>query len=284
MNHTPWHVTDEDLAGHTATTLAPVHAASVEAHVASCARCRQRLAAMAPPEEVEAAWLALADRIDRPSPGLFGRLRHAGGRGLLLATVATPPMLAAAVGAVLLVAVVPLLTALVAGEAALLVLLVAAPLAPVAAVGLAYREAADPAGEIGLATPRAGLRLVAARAVVVSLGALAATVATLAVVRVWVDVPASLFSAWLLPGLALSALVLLSGTTRVDPARVAAGLALAWAVVVATGSTVRRSLRPEAVLDVLDSPALQTAALTVAVAALVLTVARRDLVSYRRTA
>jgi hypothetical protein len=77
---------------------------------------------------------------------------------------------------------------------------------------------------------------------------------------------------------------MLAGTTRLDPLRVAVGLGVAWAAAVVAGSTARRSLRPEAVLDVLASPAVQTAALSVAVIALFLTVARRDLVSYRRTA
>ena len=104
------------------------------------------------------------------------------------------------------------------------------------------------------------------------------------VVGTWVDVPTALFFSWCLPGLALSALVMLAGTTRLDPLRVAVGLGVAWAAAVVAGSTARRALRPEVVLDVLASPALQTAALAVAVVALFLTVARRDLVSYRRTA
>ena len=77
---------------------------------------------------------------------------------------------------------------------------------------------------------------------------------------------------------------MLAGTTRLDPLRVALGLGLTWAVAVVVGGWAPRSLRPEAVLDVLDSPALQTAALAVVIVAIFLTVARRDLVSYRRTA
>jgi hypothetical protein len=84
--------------------------------------------------------------------------------------------------------------------------------------------------------------------------------------------------------LALSTLVLLAGTTRLDPVRVAVVLSLGWAAAVVTGSTVGRRLRPDVVLDVLTTPALQAAALAVALAALTLTVARRDTVAYRRTA
>ena len=281
-HRTDWHVRDDDLAAYESGVLAPVLATSVEAHLMSCEGCRSRLAAVAPPQDVEKAWRTLADAIDRPSAGILGRLgsRHR----LLRSSIATPTMVLAALAAVSLLALVPLVAAAVAGDAALVALLVGAPLAPVAAAGIAYRDWADPAGEISLATPTAGLRLVAMRALVVSVGALLAAAATVLVVGAWVDVPSSLLFSWCLPGLALSALVMLAGTTRLDPLRVALGLGVAWAAAVVAGSTARRSLRPEAVLDVLASPAVQTAALSVAVIALFLTVARRDLVSYRRTA
>ena len=281
-HRTEWHVGDDDLAGYESGTLAPVLATSVETHLMGCEGCRERLARTAAPQDVEDAWLTLADAIDRPSAGPLGRF--SGRHDLLRSSIATPTMLAAALVGVALVVVVPLVAAVVAGDAAQVALLVGAPLAPVAAAGLAYRDWSDPAGEISLATPSAGLPLVAKRALLVAAGALVATGVTLLVVGTRVDAPTTLFFSWVLPGLALSALVLLAGTTRVDPLRVAVGLGLGWAVAVVGGSTARRALRPEAVLEVLASPALQTAALAVAVIALFTTVARRDLVSYRRTA
>lgn len=281
-NRTGWHVDDESLTAYGAGGTAPVLAASIETHLMGCASCRQRLAARTSPAEVEEAWAALADLVDRPSPGPLERLglRHP----LARSAVATPVMLLAALGAVALLLVVPLLAAATAGDAALTALLVAAPLAPVVAAGIAYRSWADPAGEISLAAPTAGLRLVAMRAVVVSLAASALAVGGLAVAGRWIDLsPAVLFS-WCLPGLALSAVVMLSGTTRLDPVRVATILAVGWAAAVVTGSTVRRSLRPEIVLELLASPATQGVALVVTLTALALTVARRDTVAYRRTA
>ena len=257
-------------------------ATSVETHLLSCPDCRQRLGADAEPAEVDAAWRRLADEVDRPSPGILGRLGSV--HSVARSVVATPAMVAAALGAVALVVLVPLAAAAVAGDAGLVALLVAAPLAPVAAVALAYRDQADPAGEISLATPAAGLRLVALRAFVVAAAALLAATVTLLLVGVWVDLTAAMVLSWCLPGLALSTLVLLAGTTRLDPARVAGVLSLGWAAAVVTGSTVGRRLRPDVVLEVLTTPALQAAALVVALAALFLTVARRDTVSYRRTA
>ena len=281
-HHTPWHVDDADLLGYAAGTTSPVLSTSVETHLVGCATCRERLGAGVEQDQVEEAWNRLADVVDRPSPGLIDRLGW--GHRLARSTIATPTMVAAALCAVALVTLVPLVAAAVAGDAAIVALLVAAPLAPVAAVGLAYREWADPAGEISLATPSAGLRLVAMRALVVSVGALLAATLALLVVGVWVDVTAALVFSWCLPGLALSALVMLAGTTRLDPLQVAGVLAVGWAAAVLAGSVTGRSLRPEAVLEVVASPALQAMALTVALTALSLTVARRDTVSYRRTA
>ena len=161
-----------------------------------------------------------------------------------------------------------------------------APLAPVAAVAIAYRGWSDPAGEICLATPTAGLRLVAMRALVVSLAALPLAFARSAGRR-HLDqaVPMRLAVAWCLPGLALAALVLLAGTTRIDPLHVALAVErrLGGSRSLAA-ATVRRTLRPEIFIDILASPAFQAAALVVALRRCLLTVARRDAVAYRRVA
>lgn len=271
----PWHAGESDLAAYAAGGTPPVLAASLEAHLASCATCRGRLAALSDRAQVDAAWLRLADTIDRPSR-----------RGWLLRpAVATPAMLQAALAAVFLVGIVPLLTAAIVGDMGLVALLVVAPLAPVAAVALAYRDVADPAGEIGLATPTAGLRLVALRALLVAAVALPLAFLVLTAVDVWVqDVPVRLALAWCLPGLALAAITLLAGTTRVDPLDVALTVAGGWALLVAAVVTVRRSLRPDALADLVAHPAVQSTALAVAIVAVVLTVVRRDAVAYRRTA
>ena len=89
--------------------------------------------------------------------------------------------------------------------------------------------------------------------------------------------------AWILPGLALSALVLLAGTTRLDPAYAAAGLGSAWALAVGIPSAVRRSAADVVAVHV-ASPTVQLTALVVALAALALTVSRRERIAYRRTA
>jgi hypothetical protein len=280
-HHTEWHAEGPELAAYAAGDGSPVMATSIEAHLIGCAACRARLGAVTDPGERDRAWARLADVVDRPSRSLLARLT--GGHWLARSAVATPAMVQAAVVAVLLVGLVPLVTAAVVGDAGLVALLVLAPLAPVAAVALAYRDWSDPAGELGLATPTAGLRLVAMRALVVASVALPVAFLALAAVDVWVaDVPVRLALAWCLPGLALSAVVLLAGTTRLDPTQVAVAVSGSWAALVAGGVTVRRSLRPEAFAELVVEPAVQSASLAVAVAAIALTLVRRDAVAYRR--
>jgi hypothetical protein len=131
----------------------------------------------------------------------------------------------------------------------------------------------------------AGLRLVALRSLVVSLAALLVAAAVLVTVDAWIqDVPSRLAFAWCLPGLAMAAVVLLAGTTRLEPWRVAFVLAAGWAGTVLAVVAAHRSLRTGVLVDVVAGPATQSAALAVALLALLLTVVRRDAVAYRRTA
>jgi len=273
----PWHLSSDQLAGYLAGTASRALVASVEAHLLACERCRSALAETSGPAPREEAWARLADEIDRPSPGTLPRLAR--GDRILRASIATPTMVAAALAAVVMVGAVPLLTALAAPQAGLVTLLVVAPLAPSIAVALAYREWCDPAGELAAATPMAGLRLVALRALAVSLVALPSSIAVLLAVDAWLSpVPIRFGLAWCLPGLALAALVLLAGTTRLDPWLASAVLGVGWSAAVAATVTVRRTLRPEQFLDGLATPEVQALALAVATGALLLTAARRHTV------
>jgi hypothetical protein len=280
---TEWHAGEQELEDYVSGRTPRALAASMEAHLLSCARCRHTLASIAGDGDGDLAWSRLADSIDRPTPTPLARLTR--GHWFARSVIATPAMVQAALAALVLIVLVPLAAAVTSGSAGLVVLLVLAPLAPMAAVTLAYREWADPAGEISLATPSAGLKLVALRALAVSLAAVPLAFVVLVGVDAWAgDVPLRLGAAWFLPGLALAALVLLSGTTRVDPFHVAVGISAAWAVSVLAVVTVGRSLRPVLFLDLIATPAVQAAALAVLVAAVLLTVVRRDAVTYRRLA
>jgi hypothetical protein len=263
-----WHADDETLDSWAAGTAAPVLAASIEAHLLRCEECRRRTATMA--RDTTRAdgvrrWEALADEIDRPRNAPLMRL------GL-----STPDLRAAWLAALLLLLALPATISLLGVQLPLVTAL--APVAPLAAVALAYRGSSDPAGELALAAPTAGLRLVAARAVLVALSAVPVGVGGALVAGLPVDVAVG----WLLPGAALAALVVLTGTTRTDPAVVAAALGSLWAVVVLSPSAVRR-VPADAVGALVASPPVQLTALAVALAAAALTLARRDTIAFRRT-
>ena len=102
-------------------------------------------------------------------------------------------------------------------------------------------------------------------------------------VALLLGLPAPVALGWLLPGAALASLVVLAGTTRLDPAVVAASLGSLWVVAVAWPAASRR-VPADVVTHLVASAPSQLAALVVALAAIALTLARRDTVAYRRTA
>ncbi len=266
-----WHVTEPTLAAYRAGDADPVLAASVEAHLLACAACRSALAAGADDvagERQGRRWESLVAVVDQPRQGPLLRL------GL-----ASRPLRGAWLVALLLLLVFPLVTDPFLGRYSPWLVMAMAPIAPLAAVVVAYREDVDPTGEIALAAPLAGLRLVARRALLVAAGALPVGVlgALLA------GVPTTIAVAWILPGLALASLVLLAGTTRLDPAVAAAALGATWAIGVGAPAALRASAG-DALIGVLGGAGFQVTALAVALAAVALTVTRREHVAYRRTA
>lgn len=266
-----WHATPEDLAAYHAGGSGSVLAASIEAHLLKCAACRDTLAGALPPEsaaETDRRWAALAAEVDRPRSRTLGYVG-----------IATLPLRRAWFLAVLLVLAVPLAALFITGGGVPTMLLALAPVVPGLAVAASYRVSADPAGELGLATPVAGLRLVAARAVPVSLGAVPPAIA-LALLG---GLPLATALGWLLPGLACFSLVLLAGTTRFDPVAVAGTVGAVWALALAVQSRLR-GVPDLTVAAELASAPVQLAALATAAGCLALAWARRDRIAYRRFA
>ena len=264
-----WHADEETLRAWADGSAAPVLAASLEAHLLRCDECRRRTAVIAPHSpgsDVVRRWDALADRIDRPRANPLLRL------GL-----ATPGLRTAWLASVLLLLTLPVVVAVL--DLRLPVFMALAPVAPLAAVALTYGRHAEPAGELALATPTAGLRVVAARAVLVALSAVPVGVG----VALLLGLPTPVALGWLLPGAALASLVVLAGTTRLDPAVVAASLGSLWVVAVSWPAASRR-VPADVVTHLVASGPSQLTALVVALAAIALTLARRDNVAYRRTA
>lgn len=264
-----WHADDETLQAWADGSAAPLLAASLESHLLRCGTCRRRtaaLAAHAAPGDSVRRWDALADEIDRPRTSPLLRL------GL-----STPALRAAWLTSLLLLLALPVVVVTVGGRVPLMMAI--APIAPLAAVALAYGRSAEPAGEMALTAPAAGLRVVALRALLVALSAVPLGVGG----ALLAGLPLHMALGWLLPGAGLASLVVLSGTTRLDPSVVAATLGSTWALVVSWPSASRR-VPAQVVTDLIASAPVQLTALAVAIVAIGLTLARRDTVAYRRTA
>ena len=272
---TEWHVATSQLAAFRDGSIGSTHAASVEAHLISCARCRQVLATGAGADATQRQhrmWARIADEVDRPGPN--ARFDSVWARS----TVGSPPLAGAAAIALLLVLAVPLLADAMSPRAGVAALLAFAPLAPLLGVVAAFRPSADPAGEITLATPVATMRLVLLRTLVVAIASIPAGL----LAALLLPVRTSLLLGWVLPGLALCAVTLAVGT-RVEVGRLAVALALVWGVLVSMlARDMHRGSITAALSDwVVNQPTAQfTFALVALAAGLVLAARHDDLVAW----
>lgn len=240
---------------------------AVEVHLEACAGCRARLgevvARRSPAttlllERVRGGLAAALDRGPRmPArrawlpPRLTGWARR-------WATPALLPRLAMTVLVVLAAVGLDLADAAATGRYPSLVLLLA-PAVPLLGVAAAWSRGLDPAHELVVASPRAGLDLVLRRTVAV----LAVAIPALALAGWLVGAsPAR----WLLPCLALTAGALALGEA-VGLHRAATGLALAWAAVVVAPSLA--TARPPALLAAATLPGWAVATVVVAIVVLV---------------
>ncbi|MDQ7908318.1 zf-HC2 domain-containing protein [Phytohabitans sp. ZYX-F-186] len=231
--HVPARLLEQYAAGSPDGALVDVWWA-VEAHLESCGSCRDRLAAAvarcapATASLVERAWAGLAEQVTG-GPEAAARRGWRPGRTVRWAAPPVLPRLAATVLVVLAAVGLDLVNQAGTGRFPSLVLLLA-PVAPLLAVAAAWSRGLDPAHEVVVASPRAGLDLVLRRAVAV----LAVVIPVLAVAGWLVGAsPAG----WLLPCLALTAGALALGGL-VGLHRAATGLGLAWIAVVAGPSLV----------------------------------------------
>ncbi|MEV6879894.1 zf-HC2 domain-containing protein [Amycolatopsis sp. NPDC051128] len=202
----------------------------LEAHLETCAECRARLAAMAPAlPVVDVVWARLGAEIELSGVPFHGpaqqrpeRARYRS-RWWWLATWVTPAM-ASWLGMIVLVT---LLAALLdhVGRSVLDVTAVQlfAPVLPVLGVAASWARGLDPAYEVVVATPRAGLYLVVRRT-------LAVLLVVLPVLGAAGWLTGTALALWLLPSLAFTtgtlALGGLIGVTRAAYALVAVWVAV----------------------------------------------------------
>lgn len=266
-----WHVSDHELERYVNRTIPTFARASVEAHLLRCDRCRSDLstAVVSAPRATQAddTWSRIADRID-----VTGRPFRSSTTGLQVST-ASPLLMFATLAVALGVIVSVAVASASAPRASLPLFVMLAPLAPVIGAVLAFQTGIDPAGQLSSATPLASGRLPFLRAAFSSGTAIVAV----AIASRFVPVGLADVAIWLLPGLALTSLVV-AISTWIDPQRVALGLAGGWALVVATWSWGRR---PRTVpLDLGDFAAertsMQLVFVAVSLCSWVITFARRD--------
>jgi len=193
---TTWHVPDDDLRAYAGRGLGPPLLWSTETHLASCDRCRSRLAVFVP---VDDGWARLDAALDAPRPGPVERLLTAVGvpdhTARLL--VATPAL---RLSWLIAVAVTLVLTALLAKTFTPLAFLGAAPLLTLVGVAVSFGPGVDPTYEITVTSPVHAFRLLLLRCVaVLSANTLLCAAATLFLPDYGLTVVG-----WFLPSLALT--------------------------------------------------------------------------------
>jgi len=247
---------------------------TVEVHLEGCAGCRARLGGAVTRQSPET--VALLERVRAGlaagvahGPRMPARPRRLSGWARWWATPALPPRLAMTV-LVVLVAVGLDLADGAAGRFPSLVLLLA-PVAPLLAVAAAWSHGSDPAHELVVASPRAGLDLVLRRTVVV-------VVAVIPVLAVGGWLVGASPARWLLPCLAFTVGALALGEV-VGLQRAAIGLAVAWVAVVVGPSLV--TARPPVLLAAASLPGWAVATVVVATVVVVRRGAYTELASGR---
>ena len=232
-----WHVSDHELERYATHSIPTFARASVEAHLLEGDQCRSALAQVLPSSRrtvgVDETWARISDRID-----VTGRPLRSSTTALQVST-SSPLLLLATLAVALGVIVSVAVASAVAPRASLPLFVMLAPLAPVLGAVLAFQTGIDPAGQLARATPLASGRLPFLRAMLSCGAALMAV----AVSSVFVPVGLGDVAVWLLPGLALTSLVV-AISTWIDPGRVALVLIGGWALVVAVwswGSRPRRA-------------------------------------------
>ncbi|WP_328612554.1 zf-HC2 domain-containing protein [Amycolatopsis sp. NBC_00355] len=225
------HATDRLITGYAAGDDLPGDQLwGLEAHLEACAQCRARLAALTPVQPVvDLVWSRLAVDIELPSAPAHPRpVPHPKRRWL--STWVTPvmvPWLAMIVLLTLLAVVFDQFWHTVFDTTAVQLF---APVLPVLGVAASWARGLDPAYEVVVSTPRAGLYLIARRTVAVLLVVLPVLGAA-----GWLT--GTGVALWLLPSLAYTTGTLALGGL-IGVTRAAYALIAAWAALVVLPSAV----------------------------------------------
>lgn len=213
------------LARYVAGAAGELPAAALEQHLAGCPDCRARIAEHVDVLPLETTWSRIQELAQAPARSPLERLLVRVGvpePDALLVAVAPSLRMSWLLGLAVTLGFV-VLGAANGGARGLTSFLLVAPLVPVAGVAFAYGPDVDPSHEVGVAAPYSSARLLLLRT-----AAVLATCLPL-VLAAGLLVPELSWAAvtWLLPALALTALVL-AASTWVRPTVVAVGLGVLW--------------------------------------------------------
>lgn len=226
-----WHVEPELLERYAHGDADSSQAYSIEAHLPTCARCRDDIATLADVAALEHAWEGIEERLDAPPRGPVeaGLTRAGVPEHVARLLAATPALRLSWLVACALVLAIAVWAASWREEGVFWFLMVV-PLLPLAGVALAYGPDVDPTYEVGLAAPMRSFGLLLIRAVAVLVTTTAMTgVAALALPGLH---PSA--AAWLAPSLGLT-LASLALATRTSPLTACSTLAAAWGLAASAG-------------------------------------------------
>lgn len=266
-----WHVSEHELERYANHTIPTFVRASVESHLLECDRCRSALTAMhvsrVRNRSADEVWARIADRID-----VTGRPLRSSTTALQVST-SSPLLILATLAVALGVLISVAIASAAAPRASLPLFVMLAPLAPVIGAVLAFQTGIDPAGQLAGATPLASGRLPFYRALLSCGAALVAV----AVSSLFVPVGLDDVVVWLLPGLALTALVV-AISTWIDPSRVALVLVGGWALAVSVWSWGPPSQTVRLELDdfVAEQPSVQVLLVAVTLCSAAVALVRRN--------
>ena len=269
------HPAPEELEAYarSSESMLPVRAASVEQHLFVCATCRSAVSMATPVGFVRDSWTRVADVIDRPPRRFVASIVDR----LLPDRYARPVSATLGLQWAWLASSIAL-----AGVAAMFsrvaetdrLFLSVAPLVAVAIVVATFAPAGEPGGEASYATPVFGLGLILRRLVVALVPALIVLV-LLAMLVADLDVDSLV---WLLPAVGLVSMTLALSTFVAVPVA-AGGASTVWvAAVIFTGRAIRFAAFDRwSGVDVFDQRSQLVAALSTAVAVLIISLRREHI-------
>lgn len=253
-----WHIEQATIDNYTTGAIGRASAASVEAHLATCAGCRAMLTVA--PLWLEQSWAGVADVVEAPKLTAVERfLRSLGVPGHMARLISVTPslrpswILAVAISLVF----AGMASRLAAQQNGIDLFLMLAPLVPVAGVAVAYGRLGDPAYEVTVSSPVDPVRLLFLRSTAVTVMAIAFSF--LVDIGIRTDVGTG---AWLLPALALTLITLALGT-RLTMWVAASTVAVVWIALI-LGAARQVPGRPATVLFTPSSQLVYLAAMVTA--------------------